>query len=97
MTPASLKHSLGKDYSKNMPDGKQLEGRLLLDGSVFKRLTSRKGWDTDQKRAEAIGKSSITVYRLCAGKCSPSADLVFDLPRLLGVDPEVLFYREEQS
>lgn len=80
-----------------MHDGRKIRGRLLLDGSVFNRLTSEKGWDTDVKRSKAIGVSTVTLYRLREGKNSPSGDLVFDLPDLLGVPPKVLFYREEQK
>ncbi|WP_026931170.1 helix-turn-helix domain-containing protein [Glycomyces tenuis] len=57
-------------------------------------MTSEKGWDTDVKRAEAIGTTPTTIYRLRTGRSSPSADLVFDLPQLLDVDPKVLFYRQ---
>jgi DNA-binding XRE family transcriptional regulator len=77
-----------------MPDGKQIQGRVLLDGSTFDRLTSERGWDTDAKRAKVIGISTVTIYRLRKGHNSPSGELVFSLPELLGVRPEVLFYRE---
>lgn len=80
-----------------MNPGRKNKGRLLLDNSIFTRLTSKKGWDTDVKRADAIGTTSTTIYRLRTGRNSPSADLVFDLPQLLDVDPKVLFYREESQ
>lgn len=77
-----------------MNDGRKNKGRLLLDPNIFTRLTSEEGWTTDVERANAIGTTTTTIYRLRTGRSSPSADLVFDLPQLLNVDPKVLFYRE---
>jgi DNA-binding XRE family transcriptional regulator len=73
------------------------KGRILLDDEVFVRLTSEKGWDTDVKRAEAIGVTPTTVYRLRKGLNSPSSQLMYELPELLGVRTRVLFYREKKS
>lgn len=80
-----------------MPDGEQNKGRILLDDHIFVRMTTGKGWDTDRKRATAIGITPTTVYRLRTGKSSPSAELIYELPDLLGVPTKVLFYREEPS
>jgi transcriptional regulator with XRE-family HTH domain len=74
----------------------ETQGRILLDEGLFVRLTCEKGWDTDVKRADAIGTTPTTVYRLRKGVNSPSAELIYELPKLLDVDVRILFYREKK-
>jgi DNA-binding XRE family transcriptional regulator len=73
------------------------KGRILLDEEMFVQLTNEIGLDTDVKRAEAMGVTATTVYRLRKGLNSPSTELMYELPELLGVRTRVLFYREKKS
>lgn len=78
-----------------MNESKQRAERVLLDWPVFVGLTSRRGWKTDAKRAQAIGVDPSMLSRLKSGKCQPSPSLIYNLPDLLGVPTKALFYLEE--